>query len=198
MENKFNSNQRPGSGSEIARGGQRGAQDNRVRRTFAPGEGHQQYDYEVLDVARVVRVVKGGRRFSFRASVVVGDRSGSVGLGMGKSRDVQNAIEKAYGNGAKNMQKVLLQGKTIVHEVRARFNGSEVMLKPARPGTGVIAGGTVRLVADLSGIHDLVSKRLGSANKVNTARAALQAMSNLRAVTARKNRRQKDQTGKLA
>jgi small subunit ribosomal protein S5 len=125
-------------------------------------------------------VVKGGRRFSFRASVVVGDRAGLVGFGMGKSRDVQNAIDKAYGKGAKNMQKVLLDGKTIVHQVTAKFNGSQVMLKPARPGTGVIAGGTVRLVADLSGIHDLVSKRLGSANKVNTARAALQAMANLR------------------
>jgi small subunit ribosomal protein S5 len=195
MENKFQDNRRPGQGREQGRDGRRGGQDNRVRRTFGPGEGSQQYDYEVLDVARVVRVVKGGRRFSFRASVVVGDRAGLVGLGMGKSRDVQNAIEKAYGNGAKNMQKVLLQGKTIVHEVRAKFNGSEVMLKPARPGTGVIAGGTVRLMADLSGIHDLVSKRLGSANKVNTARATLQAMSNLQNAPVRSHRRE---TGKEA
>lgn len=157
-----------------------GGPESRVRRTFTPGERQRQYDFEVLDVARVVRVVKGGRRFSFRACVVVGDRSGLVGLGIGKSRDVQNAIEKAYGSGAKNMQKVLLKGRTIVHEVRAKFNGSQVMLKPARPGTGVIAGGTVRLVADLTGIHDLVSKRLGSANKVNTARATLQALTNLR------------------
>lgn len=190
MENKFQDNKRPGQGREQARDGRRGGQDNRVRRTFGPGEGSQQYDYEVLDVARVVRVVKGGRRFSFRASVVVGDRAGLVGLGMGKSRDVQNAIEKAYGNGSKNMQKVLLQGKTIVHEVRAKFNGSEVMLKPARPGTGVIAGGTVRLMADLSGIHDLVSKRLGSANKVNTARATLQAMSNLQNSAIKHHRRE--------
>jgi len=189
MENKFNENRRPGQGVERGREGRRGGQDNRVRRTFGPGEGQQQYDYEVLDVARVVRVVKGGRRFSFRATVVVGDRSGLVGLGMGKSRDVQNAIEKAYGNGAKNMQKVLLYGKTIVHEVRAKFNGSEVMLKPARPGTGVIAGGTIRLVADLCGIHDLVSKRLGSANKMNTARATLQAMSNLQARPDKMSRR---------
>lgn len=190
MENKFQDNRRPGQGREQSRDGRRGGQDNRVRRTFGPGEGSQQYDYEVLDVARVVRVVKGGRRFSFRASVVVGDRAGLVGLGMGKSRDVQNAIEKAYGDGAKNMQKVLLQGKTIVHEVRAKFNGSEVMLKPARPGTGVIAGGTVRLMADLSGIHDLVSKRLGSANKVNTARATLQAMSNLQNSAIKSHRRE--------
>ena len=150
-----------------------------VRRTFSPGDGQQQYDYEVLDVARVVRVVKGGRRFSFRASVVVGDRAGKVGLGVGKSRDVQNAINKAYDNGAKQMQSVILDGSTIAHVVRAKFSGSQVMLRPARPGTGIIAGGTVRLIADLAGIHDLVSKRAGSANKMNTARATLSALASL-------------------
>lgn len=150
-----------------------------VRRTFSPGDGQQQYDYEVLDVARVVRVVKGGRRFSFRASVVVGDRAGLVGLGVGKSRDVQNAINKAYDNGAKHMQPVILDGNTIIHVVRAKFSGSKVMLRPAKPGTGIIAGGTVRLIADLAGIHDLVSKRSGSANKMNTARATLSAFNSL-------------------
>jgi small subunit ribosomal protein S5 len=157
-----------------------GGMDKGVRRTFSPGDGQQQYDFEVLDVARVVRVVKGGRRFSFRASVVVGDRAGKVGLGMGKSRDVQSAINKAYDSGSRQMRSVALDGSTIAHEVRAKFSGSRVMLKPARPGTGIIAGGTVRLIADLAGIHDLVSKRLGSANKVNTARATLNALASLK------------------
>ena len=113
------------------------------------------------------------------SSVVVGDRAGKVGLGVGKSRDVQNAINKAYDNGAKQMQSVILDGSTIVHEVRAKFSGSRVMLRPARAGTGIIAGGTVRLIADLAGVHDLVSKRSGSANKMNTARATLSAFSSL-------------------
>jgi len=152
-----------------------------VRRTFSPGDGQQQYDFEVLDVARVVRVVKGGRRFSFRASVIVGDRSGLVGLGVGKSRDVQNAINKAYERGARDMQSVELDGNTITHVVKAKFSGSRVMLRPARAGTGIIAGGTIRLIADLAGINDLVTKRRGSANKVNTARATLSAFSSLRA-----------------
>jgi len=163
------------------RGGFGGPGDDKrgIRRTFSPGEGQQQYDYEVLGVARVVRVVKGGRRFSFRASVIVGDRSGKVGMGVGKSRDVQTAINKAYDNGVRHMLPVQLRDGTIVHEVRAKFGGAKVMLRPAKPGTGIIAGGTVRLVADLAGVRDLVSKRLGSANKVNTARATLKALGSL-------------------
>lgn len=146
------------------------------RRTFARGDDQRQYDFEVLDIARVVRVVKGGRRFSFRAAVIIGDRSGTVGLGVGKSRDVQTAINKAYEKGAKEVFTISLKDGTLPFEVVAKSGGSRVLLKPARSGTGIIAGGVVRLVADLVGVRNLVSKRLGSANKLNTARATLKAL----------------------
>lgn len=150
----------------------------RVRRhTFARGGEQRQYDHEVLEVARVVRVVKGGRRFRFRASVIVGDRAGSVGFGTGKSRDVQQAIQKAQDQATKAVVRVPLKGETIRHTVKAKFNGAVVFLKPARPGTGVIAGGTVRIVADLAGIKNLVSKTMGSSNRVNNARATVKALS---------------------
>lgn len=156
---------------------QAGGRDGAMkRRTFSPGEDQRQYDYEVLDVARVVRVVKGGRRFSFRATVIVGDRAGSVGFGVGKSRDVQTAINKGYDQGAKDIMHVKLHKGTVPYQVTAKSGGARVMLKPARPGTGIIAGGVVRMVADLVGLRDLVSKRLGSANKLNTARATLAAL----------------------
>jgi small subunit ribosomal protein S5 len=150
-----------------------------TRRSFALGEEQRQYDHEVLDVARVVRVVKGGRRFSFRASVVAGNRSGVVGFGLGKSRDVQTAIQKAYEKAVKNVMKTPVVKGTIPYETMAKYGSAKVMMRPAKPGTGIIAGSTVRIVADLAGITDLVSKRLGSTNKVNTAKAAIKGLSEL-------------------
>lgn len=147
-----------------------------MRRNYAPGRHVSQYDHEVLDVARVVRVVKGGRRFRFRASVVVGDRSGKVGFGTGKSRDVQEAIQKAQLQAEKHMVSVVLHEGTIPHEVWADFKGASVKLRPARPGTGIIAGGVVRTVAELVGIRDLVSKVYGSPNKLNNVYATLKAL----------------------
>jgi small subunit ribosomal protein S5 len=152
------------------------------RHTFNRGDEQRQYDHEVLDIARVVRVVRGGRRFRFRASVVVGDRSGTVGFGIGKSKDIQQAIQKAQDQAAKNVVKVQLAEGTITHTVEAKFKGAYVMLKPARPGTGVIAGGTVRIVADLAGINDLVSKIYGSSNRLSNARATLKALNKLKSV----------------
>ncbi|MEX2055074.1 MAG: 30S ribosomal protein S5 [Candidatus Andersenbacteria bacterium] len=149
------------------------------RHTFARGGGQRQYDHEVLDVARVVRVVKGGRRFRFRASVIVGDRSGSVGFGIGKSRDVQQAIQKAQDQATKNLVKINLKDDTIPHTVQAKYNGAVVFLKPAKPGTGVIAGGTIRIVADLCGIKNLVSKALGSSNRASNARATIKALQSI-------------------
>ncbi len=149
------------------------------RRSFAPGSNHQ-YDHEVLDVARVVRVVKGGRRFRFRASVVVGDRAGKIGFGTGKSRDVQEAIQKAQTQAEKHMVKISLKGGTIPYEIRADFKGASVLLRPARPGTGIIAGGVVRTVADLAGIQDLVSKAYGSSNKINNVMAVLKAFQSVK------------------
>ncbi len=153
---------------------------DRRRRHFSSGEDQRDYDFEVLEVARVVRVVKGGRRFSFRTSVVVGNKSGKVGLGIGKSKDVQSSINKAYDRGVKQLKDIALADNTIPYEVRAKSGGSQVMLRPARLGTGLIAGGIVRLVAQMAGIRDVVSKRLGSANKVNTARATIEALSSLK------------------
>lgn len=146
------------------------------RTTFSGRQDTRQYDHEVLEIARVVRVVKGGRRFRFRACVIAGDRNGTVGMGIGKSRDVQQAIQKAYDQAEKNVVKVEIKDGTIAQAAIARFKGAVVMVRPAKPGTGVIAGGTVRTVADLAGITDLVSKRLGSTNKVSNAKAALQAL----------------------
>ncbi len=154
---------------------------DRGRRSFAGGREQQsQYDHEVLDVARVVRVVKGGRRFRFRASVVVGDRSGKVGFGTGKSRDVQDAIQKAQSRAEKHIMKIDLKDGTIAHVVKANFKGAKVSLRPARPGTGVIAGGVVRTVADLVGIQDLVSKVYGSPNKISNVMATLKALQSIK------------------
>ncbi|MFH1354097.1 MAG: 30S ribosomal protein S5 [bacterium] len=149
------------------------------RHTFSGGKAEQEYENEVLDIARVVRVVKGGRRFSFRASVVAGNRAGKVGFGLGRSRDVQTAIQKAYNQAAKNMINIKVKDGTIAHKVSAKFKGAQVLLQPARPGTGIIAGSPIRLVADLIGVRDLVAKRFGSANKISNVRAAVTAMKKL-------------------
>jgi small subunit ribosomal protein S5 len=146
------------------------------RHTFALGGPQAHFDHELLELSRVVRVVKGGRRFRFRATVIVGDRNGRVGVGIGKSKDVQQAIQKAQDHAGKNTQRVPLKGRTIPHTVTAKFNGGNVFLKPARAGTGIIAGGTIRMVADLCGIRDLVAKSYGSSNRVNSARATLKAL----------------------
>lgn len=158
----------------------------RRRRLFSGTSDSRQFDHEVLEVARVVRVVKGGRRFRFRASVVVGDRSGLVGIGIGKSRDVQQAIQKAQDQAQKNAVRVVLDEGSIPHTIEARYKGAVVLLKPARSGTGIIAGGTVRMVASLAGVSDLVSKRYGSANKISNARATVKALTMLKPVKRRK------------
>lgn len=135
-----------------------------------------QFAHEVLEISRVVRVVKGGRRFRFRASVIVGDRAGKLGFGISKSKDVQQAIQKAQAQAMKRIVTIKIVDGTITHEVTAKFKGAEVLLKPARPGTGVIAGGIIRTVADLAGIKDLVSKRYGSVNRISNARATIKAL----------------------
>lgn len=158
----------------------RGVAGVRRRHLFSGTTDARQFDHEVLEVARVVRVVKGGRRFRFRASVIVGDRSGLVGFGIGKSRDVQQAIQKAQEQAQKSAVHVVLNEGGIPHSVQASYKGAVVFLKPARPGTGIIAGGTVRSVASLAGVSDLVSKRYGSGNKISNARATLKALTLLK------------------
>ena len=140
----------------------------------------KQFDERVVNIDRVARVVKGGRRFRFRALVVVGDHKGSVGIGVSKGADVTTAITKAVDVAKKNMIKISLYKHTIPHEVEAKVSGANVLIKPASPGTGIIAGGAVRVVLEVAGVNDVLSKSLGSSNKVNISYAVLEALKQLR------------------
>jgi small subunit ribosomal protein S5 len=136
----------------------------------------KQFDERVVAIDRVARVVKGGRRFRFRALVVVGDRKGKVGAGTAKGADVTAAVAKATEAAKKNLIVAPVEKGTIAHEQEAKVSGAHILLKPAAPGTGLIAGGVVRIVLEVAGVKDVLSKSLGSSNKINLAYATLEAL----------------------
>jgi small subunit ribosomal protein S5 len=175
--------QRRDRGSGDRRGGAPGQQDN------AP-----ELDTRIVDVTRVAKVIKGGRRFAFRALIVVGDNRGRVGIGMGKARAVQDAIRKGTERARNNLKKVEILEGTIPHEVIYKHGSAKVLLKPASPGTGVIAGGGVRAVLEAAGVKDVLTKSLGSQSKMNATYATFQGLQQLKNVNDEAVRRSKTAT----
>ena len=158
------------------RGGQGGRRDN--RRNDVPQE-PKEFEEVVINIDRVARVVKGGRRFRFKALVVVGNRKDKVGVGVSKGQDVQTAVAKATDVAKKHLITIPITNATIPHDAEVKLSGARVLIKPAAPGTGIIAGGVVRQVIGVTGVHNMLSKSLGSTNKVNIAYATIEALKSL-------------------
>ena len=163
----------PQQGRPQQRGGRRDDRRNAVP------EAPKEFEEVVVNIDRVARVVKGGRRFRFKALVVVGNRKDKVGVGVSKGADVQTAVQKATDVAKKHLITIPLQGETIPHDAEVKFTGAQVLIKPAAPGTGIIAGGVVRQVIGVTGIRNMLSKSLGSTNKVNIAYATIEALRSL-------------------
>lgn len=159
-----------------------------IQSNFAEGE---ELEERVVHIARVAKVVKGGRHFAFRAVVVVGDKKGRVGVGVGKAREVPDAIRKGVDRAKRDMKPVPMIGSTIPHPTLSEYGAAQVLLKPASPGTGVIAGGGVRAVLEAAGIKDILTKSLGSPNMLNVVRATVQGLRQLKDVQDEARRRGK-------
>lgn len=144
---------------------------------------------KIVHVGRTAKVVKGGRRFNFSAIVVVGDENGTVGYGLGKAGEVSDAVTKATEAAKKNVVRVRLQQGTVPHEVVGKFGAAKVLIRPATPGTGVIAGGGVRAVLELAGLRDVLTKSMGSSNPHNTVKAAIKALASLEDASSVASRR---------
>lgn len=167
----------PRSGAANGRPQRGGRRDD--RRNGARDEAPKEFDELVINIDRVARVVKGGRRFRFKALVVVGNNKGKVGVGVAKGADVQTAIAKATDVAKKHLITIPIENDTIPHDVETKFSGAQVLIKPAAPGTGIIAGGVVRQIIGVTGIRNMLSKSLGSTNKVNIAYATIEALRSL-------------------
>jgi small subunit ribosomal protein S5 len=154
-------------------------------------EAQDVYEERVIEIARVAKVVKGGRRFQFRVTVVVGDKKGTIGMGIGKANAVPDAMRKASERARKDLRVVNLAGTTIPHESLGKVAGAKVFLKPASPGTGVIAAGGVRAVLEVAGVRDILTKSMGSANVLNVVMATFGALDSLRSPQAEATRRGK-------
>ena len=155
-------------------------------------ENQDQFEERVIEIARVSKVVKGGRRFRFRVTVVVGDKKGTISMGVGKANAVPDAMRKASERARKNMRVINLSGTTIPHEVLGRVAGARIMLKPASPGTGVIAAGGVRAVLEVAGVRDILTKSQGSTNVLNVVQATFDALSQLKSPKEEAARRGKN------
>lgn len=161
------------------KGGDRGQRPGGRGRGDRPEREPREFEQKILELARVTRVTKGGKRMRFRASLIIGDRRGRVGFGVAKGGDVAMAVEKAFRQAKKNMVTVPLIEETLPHEVHSKFAAAKVLLKPAPKGTGLKSGGPTRIVLELAGVPNAVSKLLGSKNKINNAKATFMALQSL-------------------
>lgn len=159
-----------------SRGGRKGGGRDRKR----PMKEADEFDQKIIDIARVTRVMAGGKRMSFRACVVVGNKKGKIGMGVKKGADVSLAVNKAVAYAKKHLVTIKINGDTISHTIRNKNGGAVIFLKPATKGTGVIAGGAMRPVIEVAGIKDVIGKMLGSKNKINNVAATIEALTQLR------------------